>query len=155
MPDSEYKDIQLEKKIEDFGGLIDSRTAKLLIDYENGQLTEERLDKLKSKLEKMVNSAEDGLLLEVENERNYTKRDGSKGTMRGMKIVLSGGREARALFWDRQIQDLDADGVMPGTKVILTNCIYSENKYGLTINTGKGGSIRLADGTVLFPKRKK
>lgn len=155
MADVTAKEKQVERKIEEFGGLIDEQTAKLLLDYEQGILSEERLEKLRTRLDKMVKSSDEGLILEVEPVRSYTKRDGSRGRLLGIKLALSDGREAKMVFWDKQVDDVDTDSALPGERVTITNCNFTENKYGLSINTGKGGSIRLANGVVLFPKIKK
>ena len=94
MPDTTTREKQVERKIEDFGGLIDEQTARMLLDYEQGLLSEERIEKLKSKLDKLVKSSEEGLILEVEPVRGYNKKDGSRGRLLGIRIALSDGREA-------------------------------------------------------------
>ena len=155
MPDSTTREKQVERKIEDFGGLIDEQTARMLLDYEQGLLSEERIEKLKSKLDKLVKSSEEGLILEVEPVRGYNKKDGSRGRLLGIRIALSDGREAKMVFWDKQVDDVDTDSARPGEKVTITNCNFTENRYGLSINTGKGGSLRVTNGVVLFPRIRK
>ena len=155
MDDTNPKEKEIQKKIDEFGNLIDVQTAKLLIEYEKGELTIERTDKLKSKLDKLVNSHVEGLILEQEAERNYSKRDGSKGRFIGIRVALNDGREGRLMFWDNQIENVDFAWALPGQKVLISNCVYNDGKYGLTINTGKGGSVSLPDGAVIYPAIKK
>ena len=73
----------------------------------------------------------------------------------GIRIALSDGREAKMVFWDKQVDDVDTDSARPGEKVTITNCNFTENRYGLSINTGKGGSLRVTNGVVLFPRIRK
>lgn len=155
MSESGPKEKDLHKKIEDFGGLIDEPTAKLLLDYESGQLSTERTDKLKSKLEKLTNSLEEALILEVDPVKSYRKRGGSEGRLLGIKIAMTGGREAKLVFWDKQIDEVDLNEAKSGTKLSMINCMQSDGKYGLTVTTGKGGSIRVGNSGLLYPAIKK
>lgn len=153
MPD--IRDSDVEKKIKEFGDLIDTQTARLLLEYERGQLSDERIEKLRAKLDKMVNSVEEGVILEVEQPRNYTKKNGTRGRLLGIKIGMAGGGEARLVFWDNQIGEVNLEAMKEGERIGITNCIHTDGRYGHTISTGKGGSIRLQNGQLLYPTMKK
>lgn len=155
MPESSSKEKEIHKRIEEFGGLIDEQTAKLLLEYERGQLSSERTDKLKTRLEKLTNSTEEALILEVDPVKTYRKRGGSEGRLLGIKIAMTGGREAKLVFWDRQIEEVDLKEAKSGTRVSMINCMQSDGKYGLTVTTGKGGIIRINEDVLLYPSIKK
>ncbi len=148
------REAEIEKKIADFGGLIDRPTAKLLVEYEAGDVAEEKIQKIRDRLEKMLNSQDEGVVLEVEAERGYSRKDGGRGSFVGIKIGLSDGREGRVVLWDKQIEDADLEKAKPGERLVLLNCTFNEGRYGLTINTGRSGSLRLQNGTLLYPIRK-
>ena len=151
IPEPGTKQREVNKKIEEFGGLIDEQTAKLLLEYERGQLSAERTEKLRAKMEKLTNSTEEALILEVDPVKTYRKRGGTEGRFLGIKFALAGGKEAKLVFWDKQIEEVNQKEAKSGTKVIMINCMQSDGKYGLTITTGKGGTIRVSDGVLLYP----
>ncbi len=140
---------EVRKKIEYFGGLLDERTAGLLVDYENSEFGEEKRQKLKSRLEKSINSHSEALVLEIENSRNYRKRDGTEGTVLSVKIVTDG-TEARLTFWDKQVSELNFQNLREGERITMTNCQKSVGRYGLQFTTGKGGTVRTGKGEIIF-----
>ncbi|MBX8636217.1 MAG: hypothetical protein KIS30_05740 [Thermoplasmata archaeon] len=140
---------EIKKKIEHFGGLLDEHTAALLVDYENSQLGEEKRQKLKSKLERATNSHSEALVLEIQNGRNYRKRDGTEGTVLSIKIFVDG-TEAWLTFWDKQVEKIRFDRLQEGEHIILTNCQKSAGKYGLQYTTGKGGVVRTKKNETIF-----
>ena len=140
---------EVRKKIEYFGGLLDERTAGLLVDYENSEFGEEKRLKLKSRLEKSINSHSEALVLEIENSRNYRKRDGTEGTVLSVKIVTDGA-EARLTFWDKQVSELNFQNLREGERITMTNCQKSVGRYGLQFTTGKGGTVRTEKGEIIF-----
>ncbi len=139
----------VKAKIEHFGGLLDERTAGMLVDYENSEFGEEKMQKLKSKLEKSINSNSEALVLEILNSRNYRKRDGTEGTILSVKIVIDG-TEAWLTFWDKQVEKIQYDRLQEGERIIMTNCQKSTGKYGLQFTTGKGGVVRTEKGEIIF-----
>ena len=106
---------EIKKKIEHFGGLLDEHTAALLVDYENSQFGEEKRQKLKSKLERATNSHSEALVLEIQNSRNYRKRDGTEGTLLSIKIFVDG-TEAWLTFWDKQVEKIRFDRLQEGER---------------------------------------
>lgn len=153
--ESGSKEKEIHRKIEDFGRLIDEQTAKLLLEYERGQLSAERTEKMRTRLEKLTNSTEEALILEVDPIKTYRKRGGTEGRYLGIKVALAGGREAKIVFWDKQIEEVNQKEAKSGTKVSMINCMQSDGKYGLTITTGKGGTIRVGEDLLLYPAVKK
>jgi len=140
---------EVKKKIEHFGGLLDERTAGMLIDYESSEFGEEKRQKLKSKLEKSIDSHTEALVLEIQKSRNYRKRDGSEGTILSIKIIVDG-TEAQLTFWDKQVEKIRFRCLHEGERIVMTNCLKSTGKYGLQYTTGKGGVVRTEKGEIIF-----
>ena len=140
---------EIKKKIEHFGGLLDEQTAKLLIDYENGRFDEERKEKLRAKLYKSLNSRIEALVLEIQMPREYRKKNGETGKILSIKVFVNQ-REASLTFWDSQIEKIDIGKFSEGKKIVMVNCHLSEGKFGLQINTGKGGVISTETGELMY-----
>ena len=140
---------EVKKKIEHFGGLLDEHTAGMLIDYESSGFSEEKRQKLKSKLEKSINSHSEALVLEIHKSRNYRKRDGADGTILSVKIIVDG-TEAQLTFWDKQVEKIQFHRLHEGERIVMTNCLKSTGKYGLQYTTGKGGIVRTEKGETIF-----
>ncbi|MBX8631850.1 MAG: hypothetical protein KIY12_10285 [Thermoplasmata archaeon] len=140
---------EVKEKIEQFGGLIDEQTARMLIEYERGAMTPDKREKLKAKLDKSFNSKEEALVLEVNEPHRYRRRDGTDGTVLSIKIFIEG-REASLTFWDSQIEKVCMKYLVGGSKLHLINCHRTEGRYGLQINTGKGGIVATDSGEIIY-----
>lgn len=144
---------RIKKKIEEFGGLLDEQTARLLLEYEDGKVTAERREKLQVKLEKMLNSNEEILVLENEGVREYTKKNGQKGRLLSVKISNQSGEEGRLLFWDSQIEEVDDAGLLPGERLMISNVSKSSGKYGLSYSLNEKSVIKNSS-QILYPHNK-
>jgi hypothetical protein len=140
---------EARKKIEHFGGLLDEHTARLLIEYEKGKFDEEKKERLREKIYKSLNSRIEALVLEVQMPREYRKRNGEMGKILSVKVFVNE-REASLTLWDAQIEKIDMGKIAEGKKIIMVNCHLSEGKFGLHINTGKGGVISTESGELIY-----
>jgi len=134
---------------EDFGNLIDEETARLFMAYESGDMSETERTRLLERLNSILSVPLNVIVLEVEGEREYRRRDGGEGRMFVLKVSLEG-EEGRIIFWDSQIELLDRSGISPGDVLELNNCNSSRGRYGLTVVPGKFGIIRVREGPVIY-----
>ena len=122
--------------------LFDKRTAALIIVDKHGRNTESisKINELKNKKEKTII----GRINRIQNQREYTKKNGSIGQVANLEIEDNSGK-CNLVLWNDDCNLLKNKEIKKGTYVKVINGYVKDGFNGLEINIGRYGKIEIIE----------
>jgi replication factor A1 len=74
--------------------------------------------------------------------KSFSRKDGSSGKVRNLKVKDETG-ECRVALWDNDVDMIESQGVVEGTKLLCQDCYVKQTDFGTDISKGKKGSITI------------
>ncbi len=135
---------EFEKEIKKFqkkhDELFDEKTAALLLIDKNGRNNQSisKIKDLKDKNESTII----GQIIRIQNQREYTKKNGSTGQVANLEIEDDTGK-CNLVLWNNDCDLLKNKEIRQGSYVKVINGYVKEGFNGLEINIGKYGLIEV------------
>jgi replication factor A1 len=79
-------------------------------------------------------------VVKIFDAKDFSRRDGSSGKVRNIKVKDETG-ECRIALWDNDVDMIENFNVVEGTKLRCTDCYVKQTDFGTDISKGKKGTI--------------
>lgn len=80
------------------------------------------------------------VVTKINDVRQFTKRDGSQGRVRNIRVKDETG-ECRVALWDDDIGMVEQLDIVEGSNLRCENCYVKHTDYGTDLTKGRKGSI--------------
>lgn len=136
--DRERFERSIEKKIDEFGGLLDRDVASLLVVENLGKFVIEyqNISDLRSKSGvKLI-----GTVREVGKPRTFESKFGRKGKLARVLIEDDSG-SCYLVLWDKDVELVERGLIKVGDRIRIINGYAKEAGHGMEVSKGKWGTI--------------
>lgn len=131
---------EIKERQEEYDFLIDEDTIALLIVDELGR---NKINIVKiNELEPGIECTVFGEITNISNERNFNRKNGSKGRVINMELKDDTSKCNLAL-WDQDVDLVKKKKIKIGTKVKIINGYVKDGFSGVELNVGKWGVIEI------------
>ncbi len=134
----EQFDAKVEEKAKEWAGLLDDRTAAMIVLDEMG-----RLDVQFNKIGGLQDAQEVSLrakVLSISPVRSFTRKTGEPGRVVNVELDDGSGRCLLAL-WDEDVRMVEQGYIKVGKTMRALDCYARKSNFGPEISKGKFGSI--------------
>jgi ssDNA-binding replication factor A large subunit len=133
---------RVRSKVDEWAGLLDERTAVLLVLDELG-----RLDVPFSRIKDLQDAQEvsvRGKVTSISPVREFTRKTGETGRVVNVQIDDGSGM-CHLVLWDNDVRLVEQGYVKMGRTVRALDCYARRSNFGLEISRGKFGSVVAED----------
>jgi len=133
---------KVEMKSEEWGGLLDERTASMLVLDEMG-----RLDVPFNKIKDFQDAQEVSVrarVVSISPVRDFVRKTGEAGRVVNVQLDDGSGR-CTLVLWDDDVRLVEQNYVRMGRMVRALDCYVRKSNFGLEISRGKFGTVLAKD----------
>ena len=135
-------DSRVKSKVSEWAGLLDDRTAAMIVLDELG-----RLDAPFNKIAELEDAEEvsvRGKVTTISPIRNFTRKTGESGRVVNVQLDDGSGR-CTLVLWDDDVRFVEQNYVRLGRMVRALDCYVRKSNFGLEISRGKFGTVLAED----------
>jgi len=135
-------DSMVKSKVSEWAGLLDDRTAAMIVLDELG-----RLDAPFTKMTELEAAAEvsvRGKVTTISPIRDFTRKTGESGRVVNVQLDDGSGR-CTLVLWDDDVRLVEQNYVRLGRMVRALDCYVRKSNFGLEISRGKFGTVLAED----------
>ena len=131
---------EIKKRLNECDGLLDEDTIALLIADELGRnkQTISKIAELKPDMECTVF----GTVTDIRESRNFTRKNGSSGTVINLELSDDAG-SCRLVLWNDDVKLVKNKTIQKGTHVKVINGYVKDGFNGLELNVGRWGLLEI------------
>ena len=136
----EFKDIILELQ-EEYDDLLDMETVGTMLVSKKG-----RYDSMIKDINELKNGDEATIsakVVDLGRLRTFNRKNGNSGKVRNVRLD-DGTSSVKLVLWDEETE-LVGDKIQQGSSIKVINGYVQDKGYGLQIQPGKWGEIRVED----------
>jgi len=143
---------EIKKRLNECDGLLDEDTIALLIADELGRnkQTISKIAELKPDMECTVF----GTVTDIRESRNFTRKNGSSGTVINLELSDDAG-SCRLVLWNDDVKLVKNKTIQKGTHVKVINGYVKDGFNGLELNVGRWGLLEIEPEDMLDFNNKK
>lgn len=131
---------EIAKRKKDYGDLIDEDAIALLIVDGLGR-NKQNISNI-ADLESGLETTVFGKITNISKTRNFTRKNGSSGTVANLDITDDTGT-CRLVLWNRDVELVTNKTIQQGTNVKIINGYTKDGFNGIEINTGRWSLIEI------------
>jgi replication factor A1 len=135
-------DERVKSKVQEWAGLLDDRTAAMIVLDELGRL-DVPFNKI-SELEDAEEVSVRGKVTLVSPIRSFTRRTGESGRVVNVQLDDGSGR-CTLVLWDDDVRLVEQNQVKLGRMVRALDCYVRKSNFGPEISRGKFGTVLAED----------
>jgi len=135
-------DANVRSKVSEWAGLLDDRTAAMIVLDELGRL-DAPFNKM-SELEDAEEVSVRGKVTSVSPIRSFTRKTGESGRVVNIQLDDGSGR-CTLVLWDDDVRLVEQNYVRLGRMVRALDCYVRKSNFGLEISRGKFGTVLAED----------
>lgn len=135
-------DSRVKSKVSEWAGLLDDRTAAMIVLDELG-----RLDVPFNKMTELEDAEEvsvRGKVTTISPIRDFTRKTGESGRVVNVQLDDGSGR-CTLVLWDDDVRFVEQNYVRLGRMVRALDCYVRKSNFGLEISRGKFGTVLAED----------
>lgn len=135
-------DAKVKSKVSEWAGLLDDRTAAMIVLDELG-----RLDVPFNKMTELEDAEEvsvRGKVTSISPIRDFTRKTGESGRVVNVQLDDGSGR-CTLVLWDDDVRLVEQNYVRLGRMVRALDCYVRKSNFGLEISRGKFGTVLAED----------
>ena len=135
-------DSMVKSKVSEWAGLLDDRTAAMIVLDELG-----RLDAPFNKMTELEDAEEvsvRGKVTTISPIRDFTRKTGESGRVVNVQLDDGSGR-CTLVLWDDDVRLVEQNYVRLGRMVRALDCYVRKSNFGLEISRGKFGTVLAED----------
>lgn len=135
-------DSRVKSKVSEWAGLLDDRTAAMIVLDELGRLDVpfNRIAELEDAEEISVR----GKVTSISPIRSFTRKTGESGRVVNVQLDDGSGR-CTLVLWDDDVRLVEQNYVRVGRMVRALDCYVRKSNFGLEISRGKFGTVLAED----------
>ena len=131
---------EIKKRQKEYNDLLDENATALLIIDELGR-NKQPISKI-SELEPGLECTVFGKVTDISELRNFTRKNGSSGTVVNLEITDDIGT-CRLVLWNKDVELVKNKTIQKGTNVKVVNGYIKNGFNGLEINVGRWGLLEI------------
>ena len=131
-------DAKVREKISEWGGLLDTDAAALLV-LEGLGIDVAEWTPI-AKIEENAEVSIRGEVVAITPTRTFTRQDGTNGRVANVTLKDSSG-SCRLVLWDEDVDLVEQGKIRTGSVVRCLDCFVRGTNFGLEVSRGKFGAV--------------